>query len=83
MKTLIAAIALTIALPAAANIQAAQPHAGHSQHQGMDHGKDKGCCDHKGADGKPMECCEKGMKDGKMECCDKMGQKGQKGSNKK
>lgn len=76
MKTFIAAIALTFALPAAANAQAAQP-ADHAQHQGMDHGKEhKGCCEHKNADGTPMACCAKPMKDGKkMECCEKQAQK--------
>ena len=80
MKTFIAAVALTIAFPAAAQ-QAAHQHQQHSQHQGMDHsqhkgmdhGKEhKGCCDHKSGDGKPMKCCEEAMKAGKkMACCDK------------
>ena len=82
MKTFIAAIALTIALPAAANAQAAQhgdhnaQHEGnHAQHQGMDHGKEhKDCCDHKGANGKSMDCCKE--KQGKMDCCDKHEQQG-------
>ena len=77
MKTLIAAIALTIAFPAAAQQSAQhQQHAqhqgghqgmDHSQHQGMDHSKDgKGCCD--------MKCCDEAKKSGKkMKCCDKAG----------
>lgn len=78
MKTLIAAVALTIAFPAAAH---AQQHNNHAQHQGMDHGQHKGmdhgkehkdCCDHKGSDGKPMKCCQEAMAGGKkMACCDK------------
>jgi hypothetical protein len=73
MKTFIAAIALTIALPAAANAQGADPHA---QHKGMDHGKEhKDCCKHKSADGSAMDCCKE--KDGKqMDCCEEHDQKG-------
>ena len=89
MKTFIAAVALTIAFPAAAQQTGQQQHAqhqgmnhaqhqgmNHAQHQGMDHGKEhKGCCDHKGNDGKPMKCCEAAMKSGKkMACCEKAGQ---------
>ena len=85
MKTFIAAIALTIAFPAAAQQNAHAQHQGmdhsqhkgmdHSQHQGMDHGKEhKGCCDHKSGDGKKMKCCDDAMKAGKkMKCCDKAG----------
>lgn len=82
MKTIIAAIALTIALPAAANAQAAQ-QGDHSQHQGnhgqhkdMDHQKDhKDCCKHKNADGSAMDCCKE--KNGKLpECCKGHDQKG-------
>ena len=41
-----------------------------AEHQGMNHGGEKkGCCDHKTADGKPMDCCK--GKDGKMSCCEK------------
>jgi hypothetical protein len=71
MKTLIAAIALSVAFPAAAQ-QAAQ-HGDHAQHKGMDHGKEhKDCCDHKNKDGTPMKCCAEAMKSGKkMDCCDK------------
>jgi hypothetical protein len=75
MKTLIAAIALTIALPAAAQTGGHSQHQGmdHSQHKGMDHGKEhRDCCEHKDAAGKPMECCAKAAKEGKkMPCCDK------------
>jgi hypothetical protein len=76
MKTFIAAIALTIALPAAANAQGAPAADQHAHHQGMDHGKEhKDCCEHKGADGKVMDCCKE--KDGKKpSCCEKHGQKG-------
>jgi uncharacterized protein involved in copper resistance len=67
MKTIISAIALTIAIPAyAQTAPAADPHA---QHKGMDHSKDsesKHDC---------KACCEK-MKQsgGKMECMDKKGE---------
>ncbi len=75
MKTLIAAIALTIALPAAANAQHAHGDH-HAQHKDMDHSKEhKDCCKHKNADGSPMECCKE--KDGKRPaCCEKHDQKG-------
>lgn len=63
MKTILGALALTLAFPALAQ---AAPSADHSAHQGMDHGQRK--------DGKHdcKECCEK-MKQqgGKMECMDK------------
>ena len=59
MKTLIGAIALTLAVPAfAQTAPATDPHAGHAQHE-----KGKHDC---------KECCEKMKgKDGKMECMDK------------
>jgi hypothetical protein len=66
MKTLISAIALTIAVPAfAQTAPAADPHA---QHQGMDHSQ------HKQGKHDCKECCDK-MKQsgGKMECMDKKG----------
>ena len=75
MKTIIAAIALSIAVPAAAQTQHSQ-HADHSQHgqpagDHSGHGKKDGCCDHD-AKGKMMECCAKAKAAGnKMECCDK------------
>ena len=64
MKTIFGALALTLAAPAFA--QVAPPndaHAGHAQHQGMDHSQDSG------AKHDCKECCEqmKG-KDGKMDC---------------
>ena len=64
MKTIISALALTLAVPAFAQAApAADPHA---QHKGMDHSQhDAGKHDCK-------ECCEKMKgKDGKMECMDK------------
>ena len=79
MKTIIAAVALVIALPAAANAQSVDSQSAHAnhgqdhaQHEGMDHGKEhKDCCEHKNADGTPMDCC-KPAKDGKaMACCAK------------
>ena len=71
MKLLIAAAALIAALPAAAVAQTAPP-AEHAEPKGMDHGKEhKGCCEHKNADGTPMDCCKEG-KDGKRAaCCEK------------
>jgi hypothetical protein len=64
MKTILGAIALTLAVPAFAQAApAADPHA---QHQGMDHSQGKHDC---------KECCEKMKgKDGKMECMDKKGE---------
>lgn len=84
MKTFIAAIVLTFALPAAANAQGAGQanharHQGmdHSQHQGMDHGKEhKDCCKHKNADGTPMACCKSDKAGAKMACCEKHEAKG-------
>jgi uncharacterized protein involved in copper resistance len=75
MKFLIAAVALTIAVPAAAQPAGqAQPsaHGGHDQHKGMDHGKaHKDCCDHKNKDGTPMKCCQEMAAGKKPECCEK------------
>jgi hypothetical protein len=67
MKTLIGAIALIIAAPVSAQAApAADPHAGHAQHQGMDHSK------HQQGKHDCKECCEKMKgKDSKMECMDK------------
>ena len=64
MKTILGAIALTLAVPAFAQAApAADPHA---QHQGMDHSQGKHDC---------KECCEKMKgKDGKMECMEKKGE---------
>ena len=73
MKTLIAAIALTIAFPVGAqtapggHADHAAPAAGHEGHE--QHSDHKDCC--KKADGAMKECCEK-MKDGAhMACCEK------------
>jgi len=66
MKTLIGAIALVLAVPAAAQTA---PAADHSAHKGMDHSQ------HKSGKHDCMECCEKMKgKDGKMECMDKKGE---------
>ena len=67
MKTLISAIALIIAAPVSAQASpAAYPHAGHAQHQGMDHSK------HQQGKHDCKECCEKmKQQDGKMECMEK------------
>ncbi len=66
MKFLIAAAALIVAAPVAAQTAPAA-HAEHAEHQGEKHeGEHKGCCE----EGK-MECCKPG-KDGKRAaCCDK------------
>lgn len=69
MKTLLGAFALIIAAPVAAQTApAANPHAGHAQHQGMDHSQ------HQQGKHDCKECCEKMKgKDGKMECMEKDG----------
>ena len=64
MKTIFGAIALTFAASAFAQAApATDPHAGHAQHQSLDHSQ------HSGAKHDCKECCEqmKG-KDGKMDC---------------
>ncbi|RIX29273.1 hypothetical protein [Sphingomonas edaphi] len=80
MKTLIGAIALTLAIPATAQTlpAATDPHAGHqtmdhSQHKAMDHSQHK-AMDHSrhAAKHECKECCEKmKQQDGKMACMDK------------
>lgn len=72
--TLIAA-ALAAAAPAAA--PSADPHAGHhpAGHGGKGH-EGKGCCDHKMAEGKPMDCCKDVAKADKAKCCAEHGQHG-------
>ena len=72
MKTLLGVIALLVAAPVAAQTAPVDPHSGHAQHQGTDHGKtDHG--QHKdGHEGHGKDCC----KDGKMACCEKMKQQG-------
>lgn len=70
MKTIIGAIALAIAVPAAAQtVSATDPHAGHqmpASMQGMDHSQ------HQQGQHDCKKCCEmmKG-KGGKMECMDR------------
>ena len=81
MKILFAAIALTIAIPAAAQTAqpAVDPHAGHTMPADHSQPGDKGgnedhknCCDQMKADGKKMECCDEAKAKGsKMACCDK------------
>lgn len=75
MKTIIGAIALLIAAPAAAQTATAtDPHAGHAQHQQGQHGGQDHSQHQQGqhSDHKSMDCC----KDGK--CCKKMSQQGKK-----
>lgn len=70
MKTLISAIALTLAVPAFA--QTAPVADSHAQHQGMDHSQ------HQMGKHDCKECCEKmKQQDGKMECMDGKGEAGQ------
>ncbi len=67
MKMIIGAFALAFAVPATGQAgPAADPHAGHAQHQVTDHSK------HKSGEHDCKQCCEK-MKQqgGKMECMDK------------
>ena len=75
MKTLIGAIALTLAVPVFAQAApAADPHAGHISQQAMDHSQHKGMDHSQHADGKHdcKKCCEKMKgKDGKMDCMEK------------
>ena len=76
MKLFLTAIAMTFAVPAAAQTAnpTANPHAGHAQHADhskMDHSKQgeghKDCCD-----GMKMDCCDKAKRTaGKMDCCEK------------
>ena len=81
MKIFLAAFAMTIAIPAAAQTApAADPHAGHQMP--ADHGKHEGKAGHEGmkccekAEGK-MDCCDKAKAaSGKMECCDKQAKAG-------
>jgi hypothetical protein len=56
MKTLIAAIALTIAVPAFA--QTADPHAAHK------------AAGHERHEGHKMDCCKDADGNGKMDCCE-------------
>lgn len=77
MKFLIAAIAMTIAVPAAA---AGDPHNGHApadhaNHTPAEHAAHQAakadCCKEKDADGSMKDCCEAAAKGQKMACCDK------------
>jgi hypothetical protein len=78
MKTIISAIALVLAAPAAAqSTTPTNPHAGHTQGQPMDHSQHQQATDHSKHEGgcckgdDAMACCEKAKKDGKvMPCCD-------------
>jgi len=70
MKMIFGALALALAVPAAAQTApAAEPQAGHAQHQGMDHSQhNQGTHDCK-------EHCDKMKQSGsKMECMDKEGE---------
>ncbi len=74
MKILIAIAALIVAVPAAAYGQTASP--AHAEHHGEEHGSGHGedskhCCNHKAADGAPMECCKQGREGKRPACCDK------------
>jgi hypothetical protein len=77
MLTTLIAAALAAAAPAAAG-QTPDPHAGHGKHgmTGELHGdmckdckSDKGCCEHKGADGNAMDCCKEMASADKANCC--------------
>ena len=74
MKTLIGALALIIAVPAAAQTAPAPATQAHAEHQGMDHSQHMAGMDHsQQMQGKHdcKACCEKMKgKDGKMECMD-------------
>lgn len=56
MKIILSAIALVLSAPVAA--QSTDPHAGHAQHQGMDHSQHK----------QAKEDCKLVKKDGKTVC---------------
>lgn len=72
MKTIIGAIALVIAAPAAA--QAAGEHDAHTEHQQAGHQEGAGHHDgHDGHAGHKMDCCKdccgEKMQEGKKDCC--------------
>jgi hypothetical protein len=70
MKFLIAAAALVIAAPVAAQTAPAA-HAEHEEHKGEKHeGEHKGCCE----DG-TMACCKPDAAGKRAECCEKHGEK--------
>ena len=76
MKLLIAAAAVVIAAPAAA--QTAPAHAAHSEHGDEHKGEHKSCCEHKNADGSLMDCCKTGQDGKPAACCDKHAGSGEK-----
>ena len=68
MFTTLIAAALAAAAPAA--VPSADPHAGqHPAGHDKGHHEGKGCCDHKSADGKTMECCKGKAEADKAKCC--------------
>lgn len=72
MFTTLIAAALAATAPVAA--QPADPHAGHhpAGHHGDGHKaghEGKGCCDHKMAEGKTMDCCKDMSEADKAKCC--------------
>lgn len=69
MKSILGALALIVAAPALAQqAPAADPHAGHGQHQGRGEENHSGHSGHSGPDEHKMDCCKN--------CCDKMKQQG-------
>ena len=71
MKIIIAAIALAIAIPAAAQTGPAAPE-GHGQHQTGQHGHDQ---HHPGQhQGHEDGCCADRNNNGRMDCCENMAQ---------
>lgn len=80
MFTTLIAAALAAAAPAA------DPHAGHhGGHHPAGHTEQsgKGCCEHKGADGKAMECCKGKAEADKAKCCAGHADHAKHGENKK
>lgn len=78
MKTIIGAIALVIAAPAAA--QAAGEHDAHTEHQQVGH--QEGAGHHDGHAGHKMDCCkdycgEQKMPEEKKDCCAAHREKGE------
>ncbi len=75
MKTIVAAMALAFAYPAAAQTAAPDPHAGHSQHQQGQHPQG----DHKNGhhQGEHAECCCGKMDEAKMKGCKEHGRHGE------
>ena len=83
MFTTLIAAALAAAAPAAA--PSADPHAGHHPAGHSDKGghEGKGCCDHKMADGKMMDCCKDKATADKAKCCAEHASHGHHGEHKK